>query len=276
MLDVEKYYSLYYGHTLEDLKLSLQSFKNNKIYLAGDSTLDNKFWLKDQKVASVNEYIELLESMMPDINYHINKLCQNKDLPFTTINCAVEEAGITDKKSLNGQDKFIRDNITSDDILVISIGGNDLILKGIMNIVSELFNVLFFKSKADTLINFKDYIPNIIELFTTKLNAYILELTSINKPKQIIVCGMYYPCIPVCESWANKVLNILQYDTQYSKVHNIIDIIFNECICKLENVTPLKLSDVLDYTSTKDYVARVEPSAIGGAKIAQAIVNSIL
>lgn len=276
MLDVEKYYSTYYGHTYEDLVLLLKSFKNNKIFLAGDSTLDNKSWLEGPNVTSVNEYRELLESMRPDISYHINKLCQNQNLPFTSINCAVEEAGITDKNNLNVQDRFIRDNITSEDILVVSLGGNDLVLKKIMTIIGELFGILFVKSTEDILANFKDYIPNIIELFTIKLQAYITELTSINKPKQVIVCGMYYPCKVVSESWANNMLNILRYDTEYNKIHTIIDIIYKECICKLNNVTPLSLSDVLDYTSSDDYVARVEPSETGGKKIAQAIINSIL
>lgn len=122
------------------------------------------------------------------------------------------------------------------------------------------------KSKEDLVANFKNYIPNILELFTIKLNAYIVELTSINKLKQVICCGMYYPCIEVSESWANKVLNILRYETEYIKVHTIIDIIFNKCICKLENIKPLKLSDVLDYTSAADYISPVEPSELVGEK----------
>jgi hypothetical protein len=62
----QNFYSEYHGHRIEDLKVALQGLKNSHdpprgvIYLAGDSSLDNKFWFRDSARA-VNGYSGFLE-----------------------------------------------------------------------------------------------------------------------------------------------------------------------------------------------------------------------
>ena len=57
----QNFYGEYYGHKIEDLAAALQGLKSTHdpargvIYLAGDSTLDNKYWFRDSARA-VNGY----------------------------------------------------------------------------------------------------------------------------------------------------------------------------------------------------------------------------
>ena len=54
MIKSESFYNNYHGHNIKDLKTlynHLKTINSNKnfIYLAGDSSLDNKYWLKNVK-----------------------------------------------------------------------------------------------------------------------------------------------------------------------------------------------------------------------------------
>jgi hypothetical protein len=48
-LNYKNFWNEWNGHLMEDLKIVLEELKQDKkesiIYLAGDSSLDNKFWL---------------------------------------------------------------------------------------------------------------------------------------------------------------------------------------------------------------------------------------
>jgi hypothetical protein len=49
---------------------------------------------------------------------------------ITVINCAIEESTVgSRKKNILPHDKFICDHIKKEDILVVSVGGNDIALK---------------------------------------------------------------------------------------------------------------------------------------------------
>ena len=95
-----KYYSNYYGHTIEDLTKVHKYFRlqqKNIIFLAGDSSLDNKYWLKNQYIDALNGYDKILtpKLMKQDICYHMNKkLAQNKQ-NYACINTAREESTIS-------------------------------------------------------------------------------------------------------------------------------------------------------------------------------------
>jgi hypothetical protein len=54
-----------------------------------------------------------------------------KGKDMAVLNCAIEESTIGSRARgvLLPQDKFIRDNISQDDMLVISLGGNDIALR---------------------------------------------------------------------------------------------------------------------------------------------------
>ena len=140
------FYGNYHGLLEEHLNVVHEHFisKNEKqkfIYLAGDSSLDNKYWVKNQ-VPACNGYEEILEppTSIPDVSHHLNHLVKGKE--YVTVNCSVEATALSDRKEgLLYQDKFIRDNITEEDILIVSIGGNDIALKP-CNLLFHSFLVL--------------------------------------------------------------------------------------------------------------------------------------
>ena len=132
---VSAFYDNYLGHDLNKVHEVLDYIRSqgkNTIFLAGDSSLDNKHWFTDNAKAC-NGYEKILDPTLSkcDVAYHLNKiLADTKDKKYVALNCAVEEASIGQKgcMSLNDHDIFVRDNIRENDILVVSIGGNDIAL----------------------------------------------------------------------------------------------------------------------------------------------------
>jgi hypothetical protein len=136
-IHTSNFYGSYYGHYKYYLETLEQYFRENGksiIYLAGDSSLDNKHWIKikneDSYTEAVNGYENILSPprMLPDVSYHMNYKLKSSN--YSVLNCAIEESTINErKKNLLIQDTIIRDTITKDDILIISVGGNDIALK---------------------------------------------------------------------------------------------------------------------------------------------------
>ena len=145
MIDAFEFYRNYSGHTISDLKILLTHLKNvttHRVFLAGDSSLDNKHWLfgehkyKHSKLDSPNftadsvwQYEGLFHPSrcVKDITYWINRLSFSK---LGAINCAVEATTLGHREfKLLDQDRFIRENISRDDVLVVSVGGNDIALR---------------------------------------------------------------------------------------------------------------------------------------------------
>ena len=109
------FYHEYHGHRIEDLEIvwesllssdpSIGSSVTNKqqkstaiIYLAGDSTMDNKFWiLGGPKEPACNGYEHVITPprAVPDVAYAVNKYAAHADacpVSFKCINTAVEES----------------------------------------------------------------------------------------------------------------------------------------------------------------------------------------
>ncbi len=71
------------------------------IFLAGDSSLDNKHWLQHEpRVGAVNGYERILvpPRMVQDVAFHINDRCSETLLPWFAVNCAVEESTIAERR----------------------------------------------------------------------------------------------------------------------------------------------------------------------------------
>jgi hypothetical protein len=289
------FYSNYYGHRVQYIKKLHEHIKTiipngSIVYLAGDSSLDNKHYtLSSPWVTAINNYESILNPplMTQDICYHLNScIINNSNLfnlsNYSVINCAVEEATVGSKKyGLNVQDKFIQNNITPDDILIVSIGGNDLALHPSISTMYNMLKLMWFNSK--------DYIKrypsnawgmqHFVDLFKNETTNYIKQLISKKKPKLVIICSIYYPDKTINNSWADSVLNKLDYNRDPEKLQLIIDHIHNEAISNIKiknvNIKYFAMSSVLDGSSTNDYVGRVEPSSIGGKKIANGLINII-
>lgn len=260
------------------------------IFLAGDSSLDNKAWLRAQtndvhRRSCVNGYQDIFEEdwMLPDVAYHMNDLLAQKGRHYMTINAAVEASTLAERLSPDTaylQDAFIRDRITKNDILVVSVGANDVVLRpSLMTILNMAMLILF--NSIDTINRGPDRawgMNYFLHLFKTELELYVLQLIGNFDVRRVIVCAIYYPDETPTPSWANTVLSIIGYDRNPAKIQAIIKQIFEHASAKIDipgvDVVPLPLFRTLDGSDSADYVARVEPSAVGGRKMAAAILNA--
>ena len=90
---------------------------------------------------------------------------------------------------------------------------------------------------------------------------------------------IYYPDEANVPSWANGALGALGYNNHPEKVQLLIRKMFEEATSRISiagsEVIPIPLFVPLDGTRSEDYVARVEPSAIGGRKMAEYLLNVI-
>lgn len=280
------FYSNYHGHTLPHLKILAERLDKTcpRIYLAGDSVLDNKYWiLSKPKATALNGYENILtppESVC-DVSYWLNKYLLEQGLHYVAINTAVEEASIGDKSSsLNPSDLFIRDNLTENDIIVISLGGNDIALKPNLQTVWEM-GKLILTSSVDSI---EDYTkkPNgfdyLVKLFTEGTVNYLKNMTkdfSI-KPKQIIITTLYYFGIHG-KGWADTTLNLVGYNRNPALIQAILRRLTYEMEQRVSipRIKILPLWKCMDGTNEEDYVDRVEPSVSGGEKIAKYIVSNL-
>jgi hypothetical protein len=131
-----RFYFEWKGHQLRDLETLLTITTTHRpdkpiVYLAGDSSLDNKYWVSaDSASASVPEiYHHALDkpAPKPDVSFWMNAFLGDR---ATCINAAVEESMLRERdQELLAHDKFIRDNIRAKDVLIVSVGANDIALK---------------------------------------------------------------------------------------------------------------------------------------------------
>lgn len=267
----KEYFSQYYGHPIQDLNFLLDQNKSKrKIYLVGDSTMDNKKWVLDKISSPSNGYEFFIENSVLDVNHFVNHFLEKEKLPFISLNFAIEEAFIRGKFALDEHDKIVKNNINENDILIVSIGGNDIALKPSPIIILELFNFLICSEE--------DKIKNILDTFETNLKDYISNLIQNKKPKAVFICAPYYPCKVMQKSWASTTLNLMKYYDDPYKVHKLINFIYKKIKeIKIDNVNiiPVPIFEILDWEDENDYVASVEPSENGGRKIAKYFVDLI-
>merc|ERR1711879_49979 len=205
------FYKEYYGHKIQHLTYAhkvLHELKPNQkfIYFAGDSSLDNKYWFEEKKPAC-NGYEQFLASTREphdvpkskaDVAYWVNNFAarqaQNDDQNnYVCLNTAVEEStlGLRAESGLLKHDRFIRDNIRENDVLVVSVGGNDVALRPSMKTIFNALSVLtqsFITSETSKKLGTGHF----INLFGAKTQEYIEKLLVKTKPKLVIVCMLYF------------------------------------------------------------------------------------
>jgi len=143
------FYSTFEGHDVDDLESfvlpALRDSCNALIWCAGDSSLDNKYWLTDTANAPVGSgYENVLEPprMKQDVTYWLNRVAVeerqdtkdktdgSRQVRYSAINTAVEASTLEDRMKAMGllpQDRLIRDHISPTDIPIVSIGANDVV-----------------------------------------------------------------------------------------------------------------------------------------------------
>jgi hypothetical protein len=122
----KRFYSEWHGHRVEHLEVLLPYLReasDSLIWTAGDSSLDNKYWFNDQKPA-VGVYRDVLDppASKCDVTYWLNYLAQNqasRTVSIAAINTAVEATTLNERSyKLRPQDRFLRNNIRPNDILL--------------------------------------------------------------------------------------------------------------------------------------------------------------
>jgi hypothetical protein len=278
-----KFYGQYKGHPLEDLALFREITIADRpekpiVWLAGDSSMDNKYWTNKTigelgiKVPSI--YEKTLNDPRPkvDVAFRLNEALGER---ATCINTAVEESMIRERDNgLQPHDEFIRDNIGTDDVLIVSVGSNDVANDPLPWTICYMLRLAWFTSRksldddsASSLQYFKD-------LYGTKVQEYITKMTSKTKPRAVIVCMIYYPLEMKFKqkSWSDNSLMLLGYSLFPGQLQAATRAMYRIATKQIKvegtEIVPFALYDVLDGQHVEDYVERVEPSEEGGRKMA--------
>ncbi len=307
------YYVEYHGHRIPHLQSVRSSLVKNGcksfIYLAGDSTLDNKHWLflgptkqgadfTDERFtgAACNGYEKALTPprMVKDVAYWLNHEIAKSEAKgrVACINASIEESCIGERdKGLMAQDQFIRDNIGADDTLVICVGGNDIALKPTLCTILNMASLIFCTSTccirslscgcANSCFGcgFPLGLGYFIHMFKSKVQDIIERITAKTRPKTVVVCMLYYLDERPGGSWADATLKLLGYNTNPAKLQALIRRIFELATRSINikgtNVVPMPFFEVLDGKDHADYSHRVEPSVQGGAKMGSALYAAL-
>jgi hypothetical protein len=295
-INTSRFYFEWKGHQLPDISafhsITLSERPHKPfIYLAGDSSFDNKYW-----VPSSGPFGEPLPVEVPSI-YHSTLDLDNgqpkPDIAFwlnhflgdsaTALNLAVEASTLKERaEGLLEHDVFIRDNIRAEDILLVSIGANDIALKPTPATIFHMLQLAWltprFFLNSWTLRHFTN-------LFKDQMQDYVSKLIEKQKPRAIIVCMIYYPLEDKAKqkSWADLPLKLLGYNRFPGQLQTAIAKMYELATKRVRiegvDVVPCALFEVLDGKNKENYSARVEPSAEGGRKIAvllKGIVDSFI
>eukprot|EP00928_Gymnodinium_smaydae_P042206 TRINITY_DN2844_c0_g5_i1.p1 TRINITY_DN2844_c0_g5~~TRINITY_DN2844_c0_g5_i1.p1 ORF type:complete len:416 (-),score=29.15 TRINITY_DN2844_c0_g5_i1:256-1503(-) len=306
-IDASEFYLEYHGHRPDHLFHLVRSLRQQGfgelVWLAGDSTLDNKYWLfpgerlnlsskhSDYTAAAINGYERVLvpPRMVKDVSYHLNKQLMTKLASDTAssrriavVNTSYEEGTLSDRAgdALLPQDAFIRSHIRPQDTLVVSVGGNDVALKPSVKTALSALAMSRLSSLESVEAGRAAGQGHFYALFHTKTKQYIEKLIAKTKPKRVIVCTLYFLDEAKTGSWADRVLGHLGYNDDPARLQAAIRHVFETATSTIEiegvEVIPVPLFEALDGKSTSDYVSRVEPSVLGGEKMARLLADAVL
>lgn len=193
---------------------------------------------------------------------------------------SVEESTIADRgEGLLLQDALIRDHISAEDVLLVSVGGNDVALQPTLR---TAVNMLMLTRSPQWLIR-AGVAPGFgyfMTLFRDRIQALVQRVTAKQCPRKVVVCMLYYLDEKQGGSWADPTLELLGYNADPSTLQLIIRTLFSKIAARGFDgpavVEPFALFEVLDGKDTSDYHHRVEPSIKGGRKMAEALLPVLL
>jgi hypothetical protein len=301
------FYQSYHGHPPDLLRRYAAAVREGRriIWLAGDSSLDSKHWVKNNNSPACNgeeralDFASGLPSVPRDVAHSVNEILVERGLggKYVCINAAVEESRLASREDgLLSQDQVLHDMIEDGDIVIVSVGGNDIALQPSLATAFALTRLLgtpwtrgslFLGGASDHAIKAGTAggMSHLIHMFGTTTQEYIRALVGTKRPALVIPCLVYAPLEasavrPGAWSWADKALSVLGYDANPALLQDIISQIFERATSRItldEGIAckGCPLFKVLDPKNAKDYEARVEPSAQGGAKMANAFVSLI-
>jgi hypothetical protein len=326
------FYGVYHGHDVDHLSMIFDELVTRPranavdvhvVWLAGDSSLDNKYWIggPGSRIPATNGMERVLSppSSVADIAAHMNDLLStthDNGVPASSaatttttvcINCSVEESTVSCRKrgtALLPQDVFLKEHLQPGDAVIISLGGNDIALSPKPATICSMGWLTKCSSPKNITKGTAWGLGVLQSLVVGDLSAYLkVILTNLSssaaapsaqsskktptRKSVVLPCVIYYPDQnPKSESWANRTLGAIGYDKNPQHVHKIIDRIAAVAASTITSeslgipkdtthVEVIPLSAALDGTRSEDYVARVEPSATGGRRIAELVWNSM-
>ena len=242
--------------------------------------MDSKFWFSDEMPAAAG-YETLLRPpvVKQDLAAHLNALLHESQV--STINAAVEESTLGERASgLLPHDQFIADNLDANDVVVLSVGGNDVVLKPSASTVWNM--LLLLMQSTSTVAGGPDSawgMSHFVRLFRDDIERFLGRLTAQTKPRRIIVCMIYFPCTQPTGGWADRALGLLGYFRDPKKLQTAIQQMFVHAVSKIQvpgvEVVPFPLFSVLDGSDASLYECGVEPSARGNEAIALALLEKV-
>jgi len=309
MVPAGPFYATYHGHEPGLLEQVLDGLlrahgpEATVVFLAGDSSLDNKTWLFNQgapaerwrpagaHAPAVNGFERVLQPprMVCDVTYWMNQILSDLGANAFALNTAIEATMLASRvggvqccvlPSCGGlfeQELLIRDRIRPQDMLVISIGGNDVALAP--SIFTVVAIVLLMLTPWPLLFSWHPAVAYFLLLFRCQVQCYARKLTSVTRPAKIGVCMIYNLDEHNGESWANVALCALCYCCFPGMLQARLRLIFELGTSRItvpgSKVVPIALADALDGRSSEDYHQRVEPSVAGGQKMARLVLHRL-
>ena len=184
---------------------------------------------------------------------------------------------------LLAHDAFVRDALTERDVVVLSLGGNDVALRPSAATVAAMGLLTRVTPTWLLRLGCAPGLGHFFALFHDRIEEIVTKIAAANggrKPAKVLVCMIYYLDETPGGSWADGVLSKLGYDSDLAKLKLIIQMLFERVASagfRVDGVevVPFALFKVLDGTDSRDYVQRVEPSVQGGRKMARAIVDEL-
>jgi lysophospholipase L1-like esterase len=221
--------------------------------------------------------------MVQDVSYHFNAIAheQRRTKPVVTINAAIEESTVRDRDTqLLEQDRFICEHLAPQDVLVVSMAGNDVALRPTLSTILSM--LLLTHAAPKTLIRCgwapgQGYFEH---LFGERVRRVAERVVSKTKPALIVICMLYYLDERPGGSWADPVLSKLGYDRDPAKLQLILSTMCERLTrhglhIEGNRVAICPLFEALDGSDPADYCERVEPSVQGGRKMAERIWRTI-
>ncbi|TWU76983.1 hypothetical protein ED733_007399 [Metarhizium rileyi] len=297
-INASRFYFEYKGHPVSDITSFHTTTISQRpsrpiVYLAGDSSLDNKYWLPSSLPGGEplpTEVPEIYKATLepprpkPDVAFWLNHFLGNR---ATALNLAVEASLLRERDSeLLPHDKFIRNHIRAEDLLVVSVGANDIAMKPNISTICHML-LLAWLTPTSAIQNGTAWaLGYFVKMFKSRVERYISRLVEKHVPRSIVVCMIYFPLEAQAarqKSWADISLGALGYNRWPGRLQAAITMMYElatrEICVQGASVVPVAMFEVLDGKLGDDYVERVEPSVEGGRKLAlqlSSIINPLL
>lgn len=216
----------------------------------------------------------------PDVAFWLNHFLGSK---ASVLNSAVEASLLRERETnLLAHDEFIRDNITSRDVLIVSVGANDIALSPSTGTMKNMLQLAWLSSKSSIEAGSAGSLAHFRHMFGDQTKDYIDRLIAKQKPKAVVVCMIYFPLEAVAgkqESWADAQLQMLGYGSWPGQLQAAIRRIFQDATMNIKidgtKVVPCPLYEAMNGKTLAEYVARVEPSVEGGKKMAELLAKKL-